>query len=208
MFRLRRPLDWSTTLYEDHNLCGLCRGGSPVREEGETAVPASVDRIDWDTWEPKERAVICYIVDEEKQRVLLMHKKTGLGQGKVNAPGGRIEQGETPYQAAVRECIEEVHMTPENMEKRMELHFQFTDGYSLQGEAFFCTQWRGEPTETAEADPFWCPLAEIPYEKMWEDDIHWLPRALKGEKLKGFYVFDGDSMLNQRLVPLSDVDQK
>ena len=202
-------LDWRTTFYRDDNLCDLCRGtASPRREGGQTFISESVDSINWAIWKAREQAVICYIVDKERGRILLIHKKTGLGSGKVNAPGGRIEPGETPHDAAVRECVEEVCLTPENLEKRMELYFQFTDGYSLRGEAFFCTSWRGEPCETEEAKPFWCPLDEIPYGQMWEDDIHWLPRALKGEKLKGYYVFDGDNMLSQRLEPLLEEPQK
>ena len=201
-------LKWKTTLYLDDNLCPACGEESkgpadidPAPLEAEE-VPDSVEQINWDRWIPREEAVICYIVDELNRKVLLMHKKTGLGEGKVNAPGGRIEPGETALEAAVRECQEEVHMTPMNLEMRMELHFQFKDGYSLRGEAFFSTLWEGDPVETREADPFWCPLEEIPFEKMWEDDIHWLPRALKGEVMRGFYIFDGDVMLSQKIESL------
>lgn len=198
-------LPWKTTLYRDDNFCGLCRGTAPARRNQDKAfIPESVNSIDWDSWEPQEEAVICYIVDEEQGKVLLIHKKTGLGKGKVNAPGGRIEPGETPRDAAVRECIEEVCMTPKNLEKRIELYFQFTDGYSLRGEGYFCASWQGNPRETKEAKPFWCPMEEIPFDQMWEDDIHWLPRALKGERLRGYYIFDGDSMLSQRLEPLPE----
>jgi len=204
----RKVLPWKTTLYRDDNLCPVCQGETSEHRELVKApleaheVPDAVDRIDWENWVPREEAVICYIVDEVNRKVLLMHKKTGLGEGKVNAPGGRIDPGETALEAAVRECREEVHMTPMNLEMRMELHFQFKDGYSLRGEAFFCNQWEGEPMETREADPFWCSLDEIPYAKMWEDDIHWLPRALKGEIMRGFYIFDGDVMLSQRIESL------
>ncbi len=62
--------------------------------------------IDWEKWAPKDRAVLTFIRCEG--RLLLIVKKRGLGQGKVNAPGGRLEPGETPEQAAVRETREEV----------------------------------------------------------------------------------------------------
>lgn len=195
-------LNWKQTLYVDHPLCKSCE----IKGYGEISktVPDSVDEIDWKNWTPKEEAVICYIIDEENQKVLLMHKKTGLGKGKVNAPGGRIEKGETSLDAAVRECQEEVHMTPNNLEKRMELFFQFKDGYSLRGDAYFSSSWDGEPVETREADPFWCPLAEIPYDKMWADDLCWLPKALKGEKLIGHYIFDGDEMISEKTEPVKN----
>ena len=156
--------------------------------------------IDWATWQPTERAVIVYITDRERGRVLLILKKTGLGKGKVNAPGGRVEPGETPVQAAVRECREEVSLTPLAPEKRAELCFQFTSGYALYGEAFFTDSWEGVERASAEADPFWCELSAIPWERMWEDDRYWLPLALAGKKIRGRYVFDEDRMISQELV--------
>ena len=35
-----------------------------------------------------------YLMNEDK--VLLIHKKQGLGAGKINAPGGHIEEGRDP----------------------------------------------------------------------------------------------------------------
>ncbi len=43
--------------------------------------------------------------------VLLGRKLTGLGKGKVVAPGGKLEPGESPSDAAVREVLEEVGLT-------------------------------------------------------------------------------------------------
>ncbi len=186
-------------LYEDKPDCGKCIHSQ--KGDNQT-IPESVSGIDWENWSPKEKAVICYIIDRKKNKVLLIHKKRGLGHGKVNAPGGRIEPGETASEAAVRECQEEVGLTPSGLEKRMELYFQFTNGYSLYGEAFFTETWEGEPVETEEADPFWCDLDKIPWEEMWADDIHWLPQALKGRKQRGRYIFDDDEMLSQELIPL------
>ena len=158
--------------------------------------------IDWAAWQPDERAVIVYITDKEQQKVLLIMKKRGLGKGKVNAPGGRLEQGESFLDAVVRECREEVNITPLAPEKRMELHFQFCSGYALYGEAFFTDSWEGEARPSDEADPFWCDLDKLPWDNMWEDDRHWLPLALQGKKFRGYYVFDDDKMLSQRLEEL------
>ena len=162
----------------------------------------SYNNIDWASWQPDERAVIVYISDRKKQKLLLINKKRGLGKGKVNAPGGRLEKGESFLEAAVRECREEVSITPLNAEKRMELHFQFTSGYALYGEAFFADSWEGEAAASDEADPFWCDLDKLPWDNMWEDDRNWLPLALAGKKLRGFYVFNEDKMLSERLEEL------
>ena len=164
------------------------------------------DNIDWASWQPDERAVVVYICDRERQKLLLIMKKKGLGKGKFNAPGGRLEPGETPLQAAIRECREEVSLTPLAPEKRMELHFQFTSGYALYGEAFFTDSWEGEAQPSDEADPFWCDLDSLPWDNMWEDDRQWLPLALEGKKLRGFYVFDDDKMLSGKLQELDSFD--
>ena len=46
--------------------------------------------------------------------MLLGHKKTGFGTGKIVALGGHVEPGESPAQAAAREVKEEagLHVTP------------------------------------------------------------------------------------------------
>jgi 8-oxo-dGTP diphosphatase len=52
--------------------------------------------IDWTTWKPTDRATLLFVVDRPNGRILLIEKKRGLGAGKVNGPGGRIDEGETP----------------------------------------------------------------------------------------------------------------
>ena len=167
----------------------------------------SVDDIDWKTWQPDERGVVVYIVDKSKNNILLIHKKTGLGAGKINAPGGRIEKGETPMNAVIRECEEEVFLTPLYPQKRAELYFQFKSGYKLYGEIFFAYEWIGKMAETEEAKPFWCSLDEIPWDRMWEDDRHWLPHAIEGKKMRGFYIFDDDDMLSDRTIEVENFDE-
>ncbi len=156
--------------------------------------------IDWDSWTPVEKAVLCFIKDNN--RIMLIHKKTGLGTGKISAPGGRIEHDETPEQAAIRELIEEVGLTAAKLENVAELSFEFTDGYSLHVNVFFAYKFSGTPIETEEAKPFWCDIDSIPYDKMWQDDIYWLPNILSGEYIKGRFIFDGDKMLKKKIFNL------
>jgi 8-oxo-dGTP pyrophosphatase MutT (NUDIX family) len=75
-----------------------------------------INSIDWKNWIPTEEATLCFI--RKKGHILLMEKKTGMGKGLINAPGGRIEKGESPLEAAVRETQEEVLLTPLDLEKK------------------------------------------------------------------------------------------
>jgi len=153
--------------------------------------------MDWTTWIPSERANLCFII--KGGRVLLIHKKRGLGAGKINAPGGKLEPGETGLEAAIRETQEEVGVTPLHLEERGLLRFQFTDGYSLSCLVFVAHDLLGEPVSTPEADPIWVPVDEVPYTEMWADDREWLPTILEGGTFTGSFLFDGERMVEKHV---------
>ena len=202
-----RPLPVTRTLYYDDNHCEACaESHETLRRSGEQSsqypngIPDSVDKIDWESWQPDERAVLCFV--RRGDELLLIEKKTGLGAGKVNAPGGRIEPDESALDAAIRECVEEIGVTPSDIEKRVDLKFVFTNGYSLEASAFFAASFSGVPISTPEADPFWCKISELPYERMWDDDSEWLPGALEGKKVDARFIFDGERMSSKRVIVL------
>jgi len=143
------------------------------------------------------RATLVFVLTERE--VLLIHKKRGLGAGKINGPGGKIETGETPMQAGVREVEEELKIVPTDLEEMGLLQFQFTDGLAIHCVVFTAAGFRGMPEETDEAKPEWFGFDEIPYEQMWEDDQHWLPGMLQGRKFAAYFDFDDESMLSKRI---------
>ena len=144
------------------------------------------------------RASLCFV--QQEGMVLMIRKKRGLGAGKINAPGGRLNPGETAIQAAIRETEEEVGVTPLNLSHRGELHFQFTDGLALHCAVFLALGCVGQPIETDEAIPYWMEPSAIPYHDMWEDDAHWLPGMLEGKSFKGYFHFTDEVMLSHRVV--------
>lgn len=169
----------------------------PANSESISAVSIPPGFTPWDAWSPVDRAVLCFVVQEGQ--ILLILKKRGLGAGKVNGPGGRIEPGETALEAAVRETREELGVTPLNPELRGELLFQFRDGYSLRCGVFLASGCEGEAIETDEAVPLWTPLGEIPYDRMWADDRHWLPGLLTGDFFVARFCFDHETLLTQEI---------
>ncbi len=165
---------------------------------------ANVAAIDWQTWKPVDVATLLFVRDGD--RVLLIRKKRGLGQGLINAPGGRVDPGETPRQAAVREVQEELHVTPKEPSWRGEHYFQFRDGYAMHVHVYSATAWTGEPTETDEAIPLWIDVDNVPYDQMWADDAHWMPLMLAGKRFSGRYIFDKQAMVDMDLRELSEED--
>jgi len=158
---------------------------------------ARFDDIDWPNWQPTQRATLCFVVRDG--HILLIHKKRGLGKGKINGPGGRIDPGETPRQCAVREVREELCVTPTGLSHHGELWFQFSDGFAIFVDVFSASDLEGEPRETEEAAPLWVATDAIPYERMWADDILWLPLLLENKRFIGRFLFRDDEMLHHEL---------
>jgi 8-oxo-dGTP diphosphatase len=156
-----------------------------------------VDEIDWNAWTPRELATLLFVIREGQ--ILLIRKKRGLGAGKINGPGGRLDPGETPQQCAVREVQEELLVTPLDVRPAGELRFQFVDGLSIHGFVFTAADCDGDPRETDEATPLWTPLDAIPFDEMWADDRIWFPHMLDGRPFDGRFLFEGDSMLSYDL---------
>lgn len=155
------------------------------------------DEVDWSRWSPVQRATLCFVVRDG--RILLIHKKRGIGAGKINGPGGRIADGESPRECAIREVREEVCVTPTGVLESGWLCFQFADGFSIDCRVFRASGIVGEPRETDEAVPLWVGVDEIPYERMWEDDRLWMPFLLEGRRFAGRVLFDGDAMLGHEI---------
>ncbi len=159
--------------------------------------PVALTDIDWASWQAKDPATLVFVIKDGQ--ILLIRKKRGLGAGKINGPGGRLEPDETIEACAVREAQEELRITPLNIAKHGELKFQFIDGYSIHVHVFRASDLAGVPQETDEAIPLWSPLDSVPYKEMWEDDEIWLPHLIAGYKFKGRFIFEEDRMLDHKL---------
>lgn len=158
--------------------------------------------IDWSTWTPTETATLIFVVRGD--RILLIRKKRGLGAGKVNGPGGRLDPGETPLEAAKREIHEELRVRVEAAREIGQLSFEFTDGYKLHCHVFRADDCVGEATETDEAVPLWTPVDAIPFDEMWADDRLWFPFLLEEKRFRGRFLFDGERMVTCDLVAGED----
>ena len=54
-----------------------------------------VTEIDWATWNAVDVATLLFVIKDG--RALLIRKKRGLGAGKINAPGGRLDPDASLY---------------------------------------------------------------------------------------------------------------
>ena len=148
-------------------------------------------------WQPEFTGTLLFTVAGGE--LLLIHKKRGHGAGRINAPGGKVDAGETPLACALRETREEVGIRVRDASLMAELKFVDRVDAQWLGYVFVASEFEGTPVETPEARPFWVPLDRIPYHEMWEDDRIWLPELLAGRPVRADFLFESGKLLSYAL---------
>lgn len=146
---------------------------------------------------------------QNKNQVLLAMKKRGFGAGRWNGVGGKLEPNETISQAMIRECQEEIGVTPKIFSKRAEVIFNENHQGTrelLHVHVFIAEKWEGDPIESDEMAPRWFTIDEIPYDNMWADDPYWLPQVLAGKQLKCMFTLDdSDKVIEAEVIEVTEL---
>jgi 8-oxo-dGTP pyrophosphatase MutT (NUDIX family) len=126
-------------------------------------------------------------------KIFLWEKKRGFWKWVLNWVWGKQEWNESIEKCMIREAKEEIWIDILKQEKVWILHFFFEEKpeWNQSVHLFDVIEYSGKIIESDEIRPFWFSLDNIPYNKMWADDIHWLPRFLNWEKdLEYNFFFD------------------
>jgi 8-oxo-dGTP pyrophosphatase MutT (NUDIX family) len=148
-------------------------------------------------------ATLCQIIRDG--RLLLLLKDPGrFGEGKWNGAGGKLLPGESPEAGVVREVLEETGLTLRSVTLHGVLDFYFGEKPEPDWvvHVFSSSDFSGEPLEASEEGVLrWFRFEEVPYDRMWEDDLYWLPPLLDGKRVRGFFVYDedGENLLRHSL---------
>ena len=74
-------------------------------------------------------ATLCYVMDDDKTLMLYRNKKENdYHEGKWNGLGGKLEQGETPEECAIREVYEESGLKVSDPKMKGLITFPMFDG--------------------------------------------------------------------------------
>ncbi len=145
----------------------------------------------------KKILTLCII--HKQQKVLLGMKKRGFGAGRWNGFGGKVMLGETIEDAARREIKEEAGIDVKDLEQVGLIDFEFQGNPEiLKVNIFKSGEFLGEPIESEEMKPQWFDVKEIPFDKMWPDDVFWIPLFLAGKKFKGKFLFGKDDVILEK----------
>ena len=149
-------------------------------------------------------ATLCLLVRGfPPNAILLGLKKKGFGRDKYNGFGGKVEPGETVLQATIREVAEEVgiQLLEKDVQRVAHLTFLFPSkpAWNQVVHVFMARKWSGVVSESPEMRPVWFNVSEIPFDRMWADDQHWMPRVLTGERVRGSFTFASDNETIQTL---------
>ena len=139
-------------------------------------------------------ATICHII--KGRRLLLKRAARGVSKGKWNAPGGRIETGETPRTNATREVLEETQL------KLIHLLSHGTILYFMGGKKklhtrvhlFSSRDFVGSPRSTLEGEVKWFAIEKLPFDEMWDDDRYWINAMLVGSRFDAKFYFDAKNI--------------
>ena len=147
-----------------------------------------------------KQATLCFLIKNDKE-ILLAMKKKGFGQGKWNGVGGRLDfnRGDKDiFDTAIRETKEESGVAVKDIERVaiLSFYFPYRKEWDQEVHVFISRNWEGEPKESKEMKPKWFKIKEIPFKKMWPDDKFWLPKILKGEKLKAEFSFKPGELID------------
>lgn len=108
---------------------------------------------------PIRKAVRCYLIKDNKI-VVTKYKEGNKKAGYYEIPGGKIEEGETPEQTAIREMKEETGIKIRNLKYKGNMIIEYPNRI-FDFDVFLCNECEGEPQDFEENTSEWIEINEL-----------------------------------------------
>lgn len=108
---------------------------------------------------PVRKAVRCILIKDGKV-VVTKYKIPNKKAGYYELPGGKIEEGETTKQAAIREFQEETGMLVSDLQRRGHMTIEYPNRI-FSFEVFIAKTYSGEPTDFPENSSEWIEILDV-----------------------------------------------
>jgi 8-oxo-dGTP diphosphatase len=115
-------------------------------------------------------------------QVLLGQRRAGDRHAlKWEFPGGKVEPGESPQQALIRELTEELQIVAKVGPELARYEHDYPSGSRVHLLFFAVTEFSGEPTGKVFEQILWVPLLQLPAVDFLEGDLDFVRRLARGD---------------------------
>jgi 8-oxo-dGTP diphosphatase len=122
-------------------------------------------------------------VIERNGRILICRRRPDQDHaGKWEFPGGKVETGETPRQALLRELREELGIEAEIGSEITRYRFQYPQRKAIQLVFFRVTEFEGEPKFGHFGEVCWAERTELPAFDFLEGDVEFVRELAAGRR--------------------------
>jgi len=104
---------------------------------------------------------LIFVEQDGKILVLRKEKKSSFGYGQLNGIGGHIEQGEEPFESALREIREEANITVTGLDLGAILFIDINAVPGIEVFVFKATYQSGQVTDSEEGHLEWMTRKEL-----------------------------------------------
>ena len=136
-------------------------------------------------------ATLCYI--KKDGQTLMLHrtkKENDIHEGKWVGVGGKVENGESPEECAIREVFEETGLKVEELKLRGLLTFpDFNNSGDWYGYLYIVEKFSGEVIESPEGDLKWIDDKKLFDLDMWEGDELFMRWMLEDRMFSAKFIY-------------------
>ncbi|MFC2084900.1 NUDIX domain-containing protein [Bacteroidota bacterium] len=147
-------------------------------------------------------ATLCYVMSEDSTLMLFRNKKLNdYHKGKWNGLGGKLNQGETPEECAIREVREESGLIVNNPKMKGIITFPLFDGIDDWYVFLFVFKgYKGEIIDSPEGKLDWILNENLVKLNLWEGDKTFIPWLFQDKFFSAKFNYEDGKYIDYEVV--------